>query len=614
MSKNRTKLRGLQKVNECVVGKTAHESEEKAATSRGNESEQLESNMSPENLEFLEFLDDLEVPVPGENTASSVREKKPLPRAPKTNSTSNSNINQEAVENHRRIYRQLGIRIPESPPEHPLMGYRFVLKLFLATSSDSVDFLNWSANGRELELDYQGLQEHLSSGRSIFHCRNTLQFTDLLLSHGFERVWPREESDPPVNEASRILLIYQNPNFAVGQLEKLQSLVEESQKNGAEADPDPEKKTEVRLPPLHLPNAAHIARMIRRGDLCSTSYTCRSPLQVARCQFQTLLGYQADMGVLKERNSHDLFNKQIMAQLNVKRGRSAINNALMDLAPSKGSLAKFVKPHESVINIGIGQAPDYAGYYGKVELSKVNEFFSEYLPRYGSKITGYKDIVMDATNKSIGFQQNLPIGMDYSDDEDDPLAPISSGLEMDFLPSTSAAGKLKSSGRKAVEDLDLEQAMQELCGGSNTNPEDEVPQTSSSSSSSKLKAKPKPKPKAKPPKRLAKFLESSSSENEDSEVLEETKSKKPKNIKLKAEEEKISFVVEIEVHSDTQENEETIVKKEKDQEYEDDDEDEDDLEEEDDDDYVDKNVQYRNAPEPPKRRRYDLRKPKRKPL
>ncbi|KAI8035948.1 uncharacterized protein LOC128256628 [Drosophila gunungcola] len=620
MSGIRTKLRGQQKVKECVVGESADEVEEIAATSRGNGNEQLESRSSPENLDYLEFEDTLETQHEFSDSASAVREAKPTARTSKTNSAYNSNINQEAVEDHRRIYRQLGIRIPESPSDHPLMGYRFVLKLFLATSSDSVGFLNWSTNGRQLELDYEGLQEHLSSGCSIFHCRSPLQFTGLLLAHGFER---REGATPADRQVSSILLIYQNPIFARGQsLQKLQTLVEEGQ--GIE-DQDAEKK-EPRLPSLHLPNAAHIARMSRRGDLCSTSFTSRSPLQVARCQFQTLLGHQADLGVLRERNSNDLFNKQILAQLNVKRGRSAFNNALFDLTTSKGtSSAKFVRPHESVINIGIGQAPDYAGYYGKVELSKVNDFFAEYLPRYGSKITGYKDIVMDATNKSTGFQQNLPIGMDYSDDEDDGLAPISSGPEMDFLPSTSAAGKLKSSGGKAVEDSDLEQAMQELCGGSNLNQEeDEGPQTSSSSSSSsssKLKAKPKPQANAKPQKRVAKFLESSSSDSEDSPVLKETKSNIPKIIKLKTEEDSISYIVEIEVDSEMHENAEPIDGKANDQQCDDDDEDEDEDEDdeedeldEDDDDYIDKNTHYKNAPELPKRQRYNLRTPKRNPL
>lgn len=156
-----------------------------------------------------------------------------------------------------------------------------------------------------------------------------------------------------------------------------------------------------------------------------------------------------------------------------------------------------MKPHDSVITIGIGQAPDYAGFYGNVELAKVNEFFSEYLPRYGSKITGYKDIVMEATNKSNGFQQNLPIGLDYSDDDDDALPPISScsmEVDVDVQPSTSAAAKTKSSSRKPVDDMELEQAMQELCEGPNTN----QPEKSSGSSS-----KAKPKPRASPSRKSA---------------------------------------------------------------------------------------------------------------
>jgi len=602
MSRNRTNLRRQQNASESE-GETADE-DCLAATSLENG----ESGSPREDPQYLDFLDHAEVlheeNPPEEFAASSVREKKPLRLAAISNSTSSSNNNQEVVENHRRIYRQLGIHVPEPQPNHPLMGYRFVLKLFLATDSNAVDFLSWSGKGTQLELNYVGLQEHLSSGRSIFHCRNTLQFTALLLGHGFERVWSGEDSKSSVLTAASIKLLYRNPNFVRGQLEKLEKIEDHH--------PNPDKK-EPQFPPLHLPNYAHMARMIRRGDLCSTSYTCRSPLQTARCTFQTLLNYQADLGVMKERNSNDVFNQQIMSQLNVKRGRNT-SDSLLDPAPSKAYQAKFVKPDESVINIGIGQAPDYAGYYGKVELSKVNEFFAEYLPRYGSKITGYKDIVMDATNKSIGFQQNLPIGMNYSDDEDDVLAPLSSGLELDFLPSTSAAAKSKSSGRKAaVEDSDLEQAMQELCGSNLNEDDDDVPQTSSSS---KLKAKPKPKAKAKPTKRLAKLLESSCSESEEFQAVQEKKARKPKKIKLKTEEDRVSYTVKIDEDSETQEVEEATDEKMKDlqyDEYDDDDDEEDDFGGEDDDDYVDKYVQHRTAPEPPKRRRYDLRNSKRSP-
>ncbi|XP_017044903.1 uncharacterized protein LOC108090637 [Drosophila ficusphila] len=596
MSRNRSNLSSQNKSIDC----DDEVEEESATTNRRTKSGSLESRSPPENCDFVEFLDMQEdsqdLNLWQENAESSVQEKSPLHRVVKPNTTYKPHINPEAVENHRRIYRQLGIHVPESQPDHPLSCYSFIVKLFLATSLDSVDFLKWSADGCELEMDYQGLESHLTSGCSIFQCRNTLQFTGFLLAHEFERVLYREDT-------KSILLIYRHPNFSKDEPAKLQLLAEKSRDFEEEFDEKPE---DPRFPPLNMPNAAHTDRMIHRGDLCSISYTCRSPLQVARCRFQTLLGYQADLAVLKERNSLDVFNKQ-------KRGRSAINNTLIDTIPGKGSSTKYVKPHESVITIGIGQAPDYAGYYGRVELSKVNDFFSEYLPRYGSKITGYKDIVMDATNKSIGFQQNLPIGMDYSDDEDDALPPISLGLEMDFTPSTSAAAKVKTSSRKPVEDSDLEQAMQELCEGSHFNQDDDVPQ---SSSGIRPKPKPKPKAKAKPAKRLAKFLESSSSENEDSKEVEEKKHVKPKKIKMDAVEDDISYTVEIELDSEMPEIDERTVKKAKDQQYDeedDDSEDDEDLDEEDDDDYIDKNVQYRNATEPPKRRRYDLRNSKRSP-
>ncbi|EDW56698.1 uncharacterized protein LOC6615453 [Drosophila sechellia] len=601
MSRNRANLRQSQQVNE-----SGDEYEEVAATSWKNEWEQGESRSPADSPEFQDFEDSED---PLEEFERNPLQQEPLDLAVKPDFI----INKKAVENHRRIYRQLGIHIPETPKNHPLLHYAFAVKLFLATDNNSINFLKWSANGRELEVDYQAMQEHLSSGCSIFHSRNILQFTSTLLAHGFERV-PLKDVHKSAVRLSNITLVYRHPNFVKGQLLKLHKLAQECEKIPEISSPG---TAELRRPPLHLPNYAHIARMVQRGDLCSTSYTTRSALQVARCHFQTLLGYQADLGVLKNRNSHDVFNKSIMTQLNVKRGRSSFNYAPVDLAPSKMSLAKFVKPHESVINIGIGQAPDYAGYYGQVELCKVTEFFSEYLPRYGSKITGYKDIVMDATNKSIGFQQNLPIGINYSDDEDDALPPISSDFDLDCMPSTSAAAMLKSSGRKVVEDSDLEQAMQELCGGSNLNEEEELPQASTTT---RFKAKPKPraKPKAKPTKRQAKAVHYSSSESEDfkeDEVYEGFNSRNAKNIKLKPSDENVSYTAEEETDSEEQVIEERTETKAQGSPYDDldDDDEEEDYFDEDDEDYVYKNLQYRNAPEPPKSRRYDLRNSKRNP-
>ncbi|XP_017077394.2 uncharacterized protein LOC108112158 [Drosophila eugracilis] len=545
-----------------------------------------------------------------ESEESPEREEKPYHVA----ANSSSYIDQEVLENHRRIYRQLGIHIPVMQPNHPMLTFRFVLKLFLAADSCTMDFLQWSSTGNELILEYVGLQQYLSSADSIFHCRSTLQFTELLLAHGFQRVWPRKKKTAIPDTLEPVLLTYRNPKFREGDVINLHSLNLE-----CELIRENPSKKQPRFPSLHVPNSKHFARMTRRGDLCSTSYSCRSPLQIARCQFQTILGYQADLGVLKER--HAVFNRHSLTHSNMKRGRNATSNPIADVNPTKVSLAKFVKPHESVINIGIGQAPDYAGYYGKVELSKVNDFFSEYLPRYGSKITGYKDIVMDATNKSIGFQQNLPIGINYSDDEDDGLVPISSGLDMDFLPSTSAEAKQKSSSHKLpVDDSDLEQAMQELCGGLNPIEDDEDPQPSTSTSSNRTKAKPKPKPKAKPVKRQAKRQSSSSSENEDSKKIEKKKPKQRQPKKMKREpEESCSYKVETDEDLEEQEIEDANDNKERmirDRRYDDesnDDEEEDELDE-DDEDYIDKNVQYRSAPEPPKTRRYDLRNPKRHPI
>ncbi|KAH8316213.1 hypothetical protein KR067_002397, partial [Drosophila pandora] len=534
--------------------------------------------------------------------------------------------NQEAVDNRRRIYRQLGRNVPETPSQHPIQGYPFVMKLFLAAGSPAFPFLKWSESGLELEVDYVGLQEHLASGSSMFRSRSAVEFTAQLLDLGFERLWSRTSEDP---EGGCIQLFFHHPKFAKGQLEELKSLVEESDQNQIEESLDlqrdrqrarprawdqqeDEDKEELQLPPLYQAPMAHMDRMSKRGDLCTSFHTFRAPLQIVRSRFQTLLAYQVDVQVLKDRK-----DSPATPQSTGKKSRNTSNNQPTEKTPApKDSSSKFVKPQDSVITIGIGQAPDYAGFYGNVELGKVNEFFSEYLPRYGSKITGYKDIVMEATNKSNGFQQNLPIGLNYSDDDDDALPPISScsmEVDVDVQPSTSAAARSKSSSRKPVDDMDLEQAMQELCDGPNPN----QPEKTSGSSS---KAKPKPRGKPKSKKRLAKLLQSSSSENDDVKEFLPEPIKEAQEMKQlhgvggddeESEVEEAEEEGEDEEEAEAEEDEEEEVEEAEEVEEE---EEEEEVEEDDDDDYNDKNVLYRTDPQPAKRRRYDLRNSKRSSL
>ncbi|KAH8233392.1 hypothetical protein KR026_007713, partial [Drosophila bipectinata] len=536
--------------------------------------------------------------------------------------------NQEDVENHRRIFRQLGRKVPEAPTQHPILDYPFVMKLFLAAGSEAFPFLKWTESGRELQVDYVDLQDNLASGMSMFRSRSVVEFTTQLMELGFERLWSMTSEDP---KRGRIHLFFQHSKFLKGQLVELKSLVEDTCQDEVEESPGQyrererdqqrarirawdlhkqEDEEELQLPPLHQAPLSHLDRMSKRGDLCSSIHNFRAPLQIVRSRFQTLLAYQVDLQVLKDHKDNATSPKG-------KKARNISNNQTTEQAPAPQDItSKFVKPQESVITIGIGQAPDYAGYYGSVDLSKVNEFFSEYLPRYGAKITGYKEIVMEATNKSNGFQQNLPIGMDYSDEDDDALPPIAScsmEVDIDSQPSTSAAAKSKASSRKPVNDVDLELAMQELCDG--PNPTQASKNQTAGPSNSKAKSKPRGRPK--PKKRLEKLLQSSSSENDDYKELHPlTPTKEAPEVEEVAEEEVAEEevaeeeVAEEEVVEEEEEAEEEEVVEEVEEESEEEEEEEEEVEEDDDDDYIAKNVQYRTDP-PAKRRRYDLRNSKR---
>ncbi|KAH8290152.1 hypothetical protein KR054_000476, partial [Drosophila jambulina] len=510
---------------------------------------------------------------------------------------------------------------PPQPTSVSLLGCPFVLKLYLAASSEGISMLNWSRNGRQLVVNYEALQEHLTAGSRIFRCRSVKQFTGKLKTEGFARIHKEEvyAPVPAIVTLKPMLLYYQQPEFVRSNLDSLHKLMEESlllekyypegARYGKESEEDEDvDKVEEHLEfsvPLYQPSKSHLERMQQRGDKCCSSISSRSPIQEARCRFRTLLNHLATTKVL-----------QASAHLN--RSNSTKKVRPWDFPTFTSSSIKFVRPHDSVITLDAHKPPpEYAGYYGQVSPTKVNNFFAEYLPRYGNKTTGYKDIVLETTHKPSNFQQNLPIGLASSDSEDNdpddvqpPVSPAGQDSDMDCMPSTSAAAAMRSKrSSDSVDDQDLEEAMQELCGGSTALKE---------SASSGSRGRPKI-PKANSRKRRAKSFESSSSDNEDMNVDENQEAEVDEDIEEDLDTEEDEDVEEDkeakeDKNADENENDEEDEEDEDGEDNEEDEDDEEDAEDnEEDDDDDDYSVQYRAAPqEPEKPRRYHLRNSMRK--
>lgn len=145
-----------------------------------------------------------------------------------------------------------------------------------------------------------------------------------------------------------------------------------------------------------------------------------------------------------------------MDKLLPRRGRIASGRQPPQvLMPSLAT--RHVNPKDSVLQFEVGHVPEYAGFYGRVEPALISEFFAEYLPRYGARISGYKDIFVDAS-KANSFQQNLPIGVVSSDDEKDPDV-------QEFPAAVTKKDDIQSADNANTlpEDIELEQVMQEWC-------------------------------------------------------------------------------------------------------------------------------------------------------
>lgn len=336
--------------------------------------------------------------------------------------------------------RYLQLQLQEPPP-NALLKHNFLHKLHLLASSDLVTFVRWSLGQEQqqqqlLQLDYIGLQDHLCGEHSIFHCLNVLEFTRKLLALGFERREEQEQMQEQ-KQQNRPQLFYHHQNFQCNQPEKLQLLELQAAKALRS------QQTHSELPKLKRTKAP-------QDPTLSPTAVAKAPLHLSRCRFHTLLSYNNDVRLLQQQ-------EPTAEQLMPRRGRSSnYRPQTQMLMPSLA--AKQVNPSDSVLHFGAGKIPEYAGFYGRVEQTLIGEFFAEYLPRYGSRTIGYKDIVVDAS-KANAFQQNLPIGIVFSDDEEDPqeeqpLAEMSKSEEtqsLDNCPSIPG-------------DMELEQVMQELCG------------------------------------------------------------------------------------------------------------------------------------------------------
>ncbi|SPP75403.1 uncharacterized protein LOC117581692 [Drosophila guanche] len=277
-----------------------------------------------------------------------------------------------------------------------LAEYSFLQMLYLAANSPCIDFLHWSKDKLCIIVLYVALQEHLISSRSMFRCRSVLQFATELSRYGFERVF-----DVDCKDAAKgtIVLVFQHPNFVMGAPHKIRKISYENMQEGQE-------------------NAQTFAagHQQRDKDICTAFHSYLSPLQVARCRLHTELSYHCDMALLHECANES--NRPVAK----RAGRPAPILEMTVEQQLAGRTDKFVNPYESVTKILTKQVPSYAGYYGNVPHPKLEDFFQQYMPRYGIKISGYKQIVIDGHNKSSDFNQNIPIGNDDSDDENDEPA------------------------------------------------------------------------------------------------------------------------------------------------------------------------------------------------
>ncbi|XP_068147059.1 uncharacterized protein comr [Drosophila tropicalis] len=495
----------------------------------------------------------------------------------------------------------------KTPPVHALKPFPFLYKLFLAAKSLYVRYINWSEDGTRVELHYWELQSHLASDENIFRCATIMQFTKQLLDHGFRRLITRENAIPECPLG--IVLIYKHAHFVRDKPEKLQWIAEQTYVEAEDTKPD------ILDRPLGKPSDIHLRRMSKRGDLCSSIITPRSQLQMARSRLMTTVRYHLDTKWFKERQN----TSQMLAEMIPRRGRSSVLNKPQNSVsrlPKKGRV-KYVKPHESVTDMPASRITEYAGYFGNVDIGRLKEFFAEYLPRYGNS---KQDIVMDATTKKSNFHQNLPIGINYSEDEDNRET-----LQSKSSSKRNNQAQSRQDGKVDAIDGSIEMFMAEICGDPSISnlPASANKSTATTTANTTTSTTSKPKVRKK---RKLKQASSTEEEDNDEEILREPNNCISMDMEIDNEPNSDANYQINELEEDMWEGNHSPTdvafegesqesnpdgKPTKETGNDDSDEDED---FDDDDDYVDKNVEFRTSgtqKQSDTPRRYDLRNTKR---
>jgi len=216
--------------------------------------------------------------------------------------------------------------------------HNFIHKLYLATNSQQVTFLNWSEDGQLLQLDYIGLQEHLSGSRSMFRSRNVQEFNRHIVDIGFKRVI--KELDPL---GDRPQLFYEHMFFKPGEPNLLLMLY----------SPQCELSPTLPTPRINLP------KNFLSHDSESKSLTPHSQLQLARCRLQALVHYHNNVRLLQQLEPN-------VDKFLPRRGRiTSSRQPPQVLTPSLAT--RYVNPKDSVLQFEVGHVPEYAGFYGRVE-------------------------------------------------------------------------------------------------------------------------------------------------------------------------------------------------------------------------------------------------------
>uniref|UniRef100_A0A1I8PIV1 HSF-type DNA-binding domain-containing protein n=1 Tax=Stomoxys calcitrans TaxID=35570 RepID=A0A1I8PIV1_STOCA len=246
-----------------------------------------------------------------------------------------------------------------------IIHFPFPYKLWLLVNLETYELLRWNLDGTVILLDLVSLDDYLASNKSIFKIKNRSVFLQHLKDFKFERL--NVDSEPEED----VVLQYKHEYFQRHRMYLLANIRLHAYQHMDGSLGQKDNQVCRNTSAAAVGDARHNKAVWKRmmGDLCGLIHGGLSRIQKSRLCFNTTVRFKSE-----KRHWSDI--------LKVLEENANLNQSF--LAETALREREFEYPQDSNIYIANFIRPEYAGYYGNSEISILNDFFKDLLPKYAN--------------------------------------------------------------------------------------------------------------------------------------------------------------------------------------------------------------------------------------